>query len=122
LNNTGSKSVVPRLSFVARRINLRSCHAHFSIALAETIIGQASVIDGDTLEIHGQRIQLSGIDAPKAAPKTNFAGCANYVPSPAMKQKTSAPYTCAGPGAQRWLRPSGLSQLCSTFSGGTRSH
>jgi hypothetical protein len=29
-----------------------------SPALAETIIGQASVIDGDTLEIHGQRIHL----------------------------------------------------------------
>jgi len=28
------------------------------------LIGQASVIDGDTLEIHGTRIRLWGIDAP----------------------------------------------------------
>lgn len=34
-----------------------------SPAAGETISGTASVIDGDTIEIHGQRIRLSAIDA-----------------------------------------------------------
>src|SRR5262245_26851548 len=30
------------------------------------IIGRASVIDGDTIEIHGERIHVHGIDAPES--------------------------------------------------------
>ncbi len=33
-----------------------------SPACAETIAGQASVIDGDTIEIHGERIRILDID------------------------------------------------------------
>src|SRR5689334_7792597 len=36
-------------------------------ALADDLIGQASVVDGDTLEIHGIRIRLWGIDAPESS-------------------------------------------------------
>jgi len=34
-------------------------------ALADTIVGQASVIDGDTIEIHGERIRILDVDAPE---------------------------------------------------------
>jgi len=36
-------------------------------ALADNFVGQASVVDGDTLEIHGMRIRLWGIDAPESS-------------------------------------------------------
>ena len=36
-------------------------------ALADNLTGQASIIDGDTLEIHGARIRLWGIDAPESS-------------------------------------------------------
>jgi endonuclease YncB( thermonuclease family) len=35
-------------------------------ACADNLSGQASIIDGDTLEIHGTRIRLWGIDAPES--------------------------------------------------------
>jgi len=35
-------------------------------ALPDELTGQASVIDGDTLEIHSTRIRLWGIDAPES--------------------------------------------------------
>jgi endonuclease YncB( thermonuclease family) len=41
--------------------------ASTAIALSDDLKGQASVIDGDTLEIHGTRIRLWGIDAPESS-------------------------------------------------------
>src|ERR1700756_5939609 len=38
-----------------------------SAAAADNLAGQASVVDADTLEIHGIRIRLWGIDAPESS-------------------------------------------------------
>src|SRR5246500_2795882 len=38
-----------------------------SAAAADNLAGQASVVDADTLEIHGTRIRLWGIDAPESS-------------------------------------------------------
>jgi endonuclease YncB( thermonuclease family) len=38
-----------------------------SAAAADNMTGQASIIDADTLEIHGARIRLWGIDAPESS-------------------------------------------------------
>jgi endonuclease YncB( thermonuclease family) len=45
---------------------LLMCLSLWSPALTDDLIGQASVIDGDTIEIHGTRIRLWGIDAPES--------------------------------------------------------
>jgi endonuclease YncB( thermonuclease family) len=37
-----------------------------SPTFADNLSGQANIIDGDTLEIHGTRIRLWGIDAPES--------------------------------------------------------
>lgn len=45
---------------------------------AQPITGRASVIDGDTIEIAGTRIRLSGIDAPESWQKCQDAAGAPY--------------------------------------------
>jgi endonuclease YncB( thermonuclease family) len=51
-----------RRVFAVLMLMLRS-----SAASADYFVGQASVIDGDMLEIRRTRIRLSGVDAPDAA-------------------------------------------------------
>src|SRR6478735_5113198 len=43
-------------------------------ARAEQLVGQATVVDGDTVEIHGQRIRLLGIDAVESGQRCTRDG------------------------------------------------
>lgn len=45
---------------------------------SETIVGRASVIDGDTIEIHGERIRFNGIDAPESSQLCSDSGGRMY--------------------------------------------
>ncbi len=55
------------------------------LTLPADLIGQASIIDGDTIEIHGIRIRLFGIDAPES--------------SQLCRGDDSLPYRCGGKAA-----------------------
>lgn len=49
-----------------------------SAAFTEPIVGRASVVDGDTIEIHGERIRFNGIDAPESNQLCRNAKDKNY--------------------------------------------
>src|SRR5687768_13373533 len=42
------------------------------------IVGRASVVDGDTIELQGERVRLNGIDAPESAQLCRSSKSQNY--------------------------------------------
>src|SRR5258706_9983249 len=52
-----------RIGAVVAALTLES----IPVAFADDLAGQASVIDGDTLEIHGTRIRIWGVGAPESS-------------------------------------------------------
>ena len=57
----------PQIVIVRSAIAGLALLSSYSVAVPGDLTGQASIIDGDTLEIHGTRIRLWGIDAPESS-------------------------------------------------------
>jgi endonuclease YncB( thermonuclease family) len=109
---------------------------------AETLVGRASVIDGDTIEIHGERIRFNGIDAPESAQLCADSGGRMYrcgaISAEALAEwlAASSPTSCKfierdqygrfvgncaradGASVQRWLVRNGLAMDWPRYSNG----
>lgn len=76
-------------------------------ALAD-VAGTASVIDGNTLEILGQRIRLHGIDAPESAQICRLDGkpwmCGKDAANALAEKISGRPVTCEDLGRDRYER------------------
>ncbi len=79
------------------------------------ITGQASIIDADTLEIHGERIRLEGIDAPESGQRCYSASnklyrCGAGAANALDKWIGDATVTCRIDGTDRYSRLLGTCQ------------
>jgi endonuclease YncB( thermonuclease family) len=78
-------------------------------AHGETLTGRVSVIDGDTLEMHGQRIRLFGIDAPESGQRCSQADgrqwrCGREAAFALDDLVQGHTVTCVGRDTDRWGR------------------
>jgi len=77
---------------------------------AEPLVGRASVVDGDTIEIHGERIRLNGIDAPEIWQRCTDKAGGEYRCGKAAAEAldiflaASRPTTCRGVSRDRYKR------------------
>jgi endonuclease YncB( thermonuclease family) len=76
---------------------------------ANAISGTASVVDADTLDIHGERVRLNGVDAPESGQKCKDSGgklyrCGTDAANALDAWINRNPVTCAITGKDRYER------------------
>ena len=76
---------------------------------ATEIFGTATVVDGDTIEVHGRRIRLHGIDAPESAQLCFTSDqvpwrCGQQAAIALQDQIGRSPVNCHGNGEDRYKR------------------
>ena len=86
-------------------------------AAAGNIVGQASVIDGDTIEIHGTRVRLFGIDAPESAQTCHDADekayrCGQQAANAVAEFVGSQTVTCVQRDVDRYGRTVAVCRAC----------
>ena len=76
---------------------------------ANAISGTASVVDADTLDIHGERVRLNGVDAPESGQKCKDRGgklyrCGSDAANALDKWINRNPVSCEITGKDRYSR------------------
>lgn len=77
-------------------------------ASGEVLTGQSSVIDGDTLDIHGVRVRLEGVDAPESSQRCGVKGedwaCGQQAALALSNWLGNRPVSCKPAGTDRYQR------------------
>ena len=88
----------------------------------QTSVGRVSVIDGDTLELHGLRIRLAAMDAPKSRQSCRRDGrqwpCGRSAAFALADLIGTRPVTCSWRALDRYRRPVAKCTVGGTDLGG----
>lgn len=102
--------IVPSLAILAGAVFAASHLVSPSLAAGSTVTGRASVVDGDTIDLHGERIRFDGIDALESWQRCEDAKGNAYRCGKAAAEAldgflaASRPTTCSISGSDRYSR------------------